>query len=154
MKSCLNPKLLGAIAVVAVGAYVLAPNAFVTALPFLLLALCPLMMGLMMRMMRSGGDSQTAAKEQTPTASPGSERNPAVSGLGKSAAQQDQPGTQLSLTTEADRLRARLADVEDKLASLDRAPLPTEGDEPPPPPPQPRSAAQPAHHGAAARSNS
>lgn len=154
MKSCLSPKLLGAIAVVAVGAYVLAPNAFVTALPFLLLALCPLMMGSMIWMMRSGGDSQAAAKEQTPTASPGSERSPAVSGLGESAAQQDQPGIQRSLISEADRLRARLADVEGKLASLGRAPLPTEGDQPPPLPPLPRSAAQPAHHDAAARSNS
>lgn len=145
MKSCLNPKLLGAIAVAAVGAYVLAPSAFVTALPFLLLALCPLMMGFMMWIMRSGSDSQAAAKEQTPTASPGSERNPTVSGLGELVAQEDQPGTPQSLTIEADRLRARLADVEGKLASLDSAPLPTEGDDAAAPPWRPpRGEARPA----------
>lgn len=145
MKSCLNPKLLGAIAVAAVGAYVLAPNAFVTALPFLLLALCPLMMGLMMWMMRSGGDSQAAAKEQTPTADPGSEQKPTVNRRGEPVAQETQPGTQQSLITEANRLRAQLADVEAKLASLDSAPVPTEGGEAAPPPRRsPRGEAQPA----------
>jgi hypothetical protein len=52
LKMCLNPKVIGALAIVGGLIFVFAPSLLVAALPLLLLAACPLsmlVMGLMMR---------------------------------------------------------------------------------------------------------
>lgn len=51
----LDKKALGALAVAAPGAYLVAPNLFGAALPLLIFAACPLSMLLMMRMMAGAG---------------------------------------------------------------------------------------------------
>jgi UPF0716 family protein affecting phage T7 exclusion len=48
LKMCLNPKVLAGIAVAGVAIYLVAPGLVAAALPFLLLAACPLSMLLMM----------------------------------------------------------------------------------------------------------
>ncbi|MGH2532800.1 MAG: heavy metal-binding domain-containing protein [Thermomicrobiales bacterium] len=65
---CFNKKVIGGLAIVALGVLVVAPNLFLTALPLLLVAACPLSMLLMGRAMMGGG--QRAAQNQQ-LASPG-----------------------------------------------------------------------------------
>ncbi|MEJ7871413.1 MAG: DUF2933 domain-containing protein [Rubrobacteraceae bacterium] len=67
LKMCLNWKVLAALAVLGAGMYAIAPNLAVAALPFLLLAICPLSMMFMMKGMQGmqgtgagGGDRATA----------------------------------------------------------------------------------------------
>lgn len=52
LKHCLNPKVIAALAVVALGVWVFAPGVFAAALPLLVFAICPLSMAAMMHMMR------------------------------------------------------------------------------------------------------
>ncbi len=52
LKKCLNPKVLAVLAIIGIGIALLAPKAWVTAIPLLLLAACPLSMVVMMVMMR------------------------------------------------------------------------------------------------------
>jgi amino acid transporter len=52
---CLNWKVIGALAAVGVGIYVVAPGVAAAAVPLLVLAVCPLSMLLMMRAMGSMG---------------------------------------------------------------------------------------------------
>lgn len=62
LKKCLNPKVLIGLASLAVGILVFAPKLFVTVLPLLLLAACPLSMVLMMAMMgghKGSGDQSS-----------------------------------------------------------------------------------------------
>lgn len=61
---CLNWKVLGGLAMVGLGLWVVAPNLVARALPLLLLAACPLSMLLMMRGMRHG--TQSDASSHTP----------------------------------------------------------------------------------------
>jgi hypothetical protein len=56
---CLNKKVIAGLAVVALGVYLFAPNLFGAALPLLILAVCPLSMLVMMRMM--SGSSEGAS---------------------------------------------------------------------------------------------
>lgn len=64
-KMCLNWKVLGGLAAVAVGVWLMAPNLLVSALPLLLFALCPLSMLLMMRAMQGehSGSEQRGGQE-------------------------------------------------------------------------------------------
>lgn len=56
LKMCLNWKVLAGLAVVGVGIYAVAPDLAVAALPFLVLAICPLSMLFMMKGMQGDGD--------------------------------------------------------------------------------------------------
>ena len=60
---CLNWKVAAALAVVAGGIYLLVPSAFAAALPLLIVALCPLSMLLMMRMMSGDGRTSCGADD-------------------------------------------------------------------------------------------
>ena len=57
LKMCLNWKVITALVAVGVGLFVFSPTLAVAALPFLLLALCPLAMLFMMRSMNNMGNS-------------------------------------------------------------------------------------------------
>lgn len=63
---CLNPKVLAALGVVAVGVWILAPGFVLAILPILLFAACPLSMIFMARNMRGDmaghADTQPAAR--------------------------------------------------------------------------------------------
>ena len=61
MGMCLNWKVLIGLAVVGVGIFIFAPQLALSALPFLLLALCPLSMLLMMGSMNNMNSSQEGA---------------------------------------------------------------------------------------------
>lgn len=61
LKMCLNWKVITGVAVVTAGLFVFAPSFAAAALPFLVLAICPLSMILMMTMMSSSkGESEDA----------------------------------------------------------------------------------------------
>lgn len=55
LKMCLNWKVLAGLTALGVGIYAVVPNLASAALPFLLLALCPLSMLLMMKVMQGDG---------------------------------------------------------------------------------------------------
>ena len=68
---CLNWKVLVGLGLVGVGIWAVAPNLFLAALPFLLLAACPLSMLLMMwgmkHVMQSGHNASTTSQSSLPT---------------------------------------------------------------------------------------
>lgn len=69
-KMCLNLKVMGGLAAAAVGIWVLAPQWFAAALPLLFLAICPLSMLVMMKMMMPGsGQKDEAPDGAVPAAS-------------------------------------------------------------------------------------
>lgn len=55
MKMCFNWKIAAGLGVAGLGMLVLVPNVFAAAVPFLILAACPLSMVVMMRAMSGGG---------------------------------------------------------------------------------------------------
>jgi hypothetical protein len=57
LKHCFNPKVLAALAAIAVAVFIFAPQAAIAVLPFLLIAACPLSMILMMKTMNGKGES-------------------------------------------------------------------------------------------------
>lgn len=61
LKCCLNPKVLGGVAVVGIGLFLFAPNLLAGGLPVLVALICPLSMLLMMRGMGSMGKGAQAA---------------------------------------------------------------------------------------------
>lgn len=63
---CLNWKVLAGLGAVSLGIFVFTPQLFAAALPFLLLALCPLSMLLMMGSMKSMDESRQNAAHSTP----------------------------------------------------------------------------------------
>ena len=72
---CLNKRVIGALVAVAAGAYMVAPNLLLSALPLLLLAACPLSMLFMGKAMGMGGQrasqsEQAAVQESGGTLSP------------------------------------------------------------------------------------
>lgn len=95
---CLNWKVAAALAVVAGGIYLLVPSVFAAALPLLVVALCPLSMLLMMRMMSGGGRTSCGAEDA------------------RGAAAKTQ--SQADLETELARLRADQAAIEDRLGAI------------------------------------
>ncbi|MGH2376545.1 MAG: DUF2933 domain-containing protein [bacterium] len=66
---CLNWKVIGGLALVAVGLWVFAPSLVARALPLLLFAACPLSMLFMMRGMK--GESQTGSQSGASCHTPG-----------------------------------------------------------------------------------
>lgn len=62
---CFNKKVIAGLAVVAVGVVVLAPNLLSRALPFLVLAACPLSMVFMMRGMGRMGAMQSDSDQKS-----------------------------------------------------------------------------------------
>jgi len=63
LRACLNWKVIGALLVVGVGVWAVAPKLLIGVLPILLIAVCPLSMMLMMRSMQ--GDHQGASARRT-----------------------------------------------------------------------------------------
>lgn len=58
---CINWRVLVGVGVIAAGLFAFAPNLAAAALPFLILAICPLSMLLMMTLMGNNGSQQSAA---------------------------------------------------------------------------------------------
>jgi UPF0716 family protein affecting phage T7 exclusion len=56
LKMCLHPKVLTGLVIVGVGVFLLAPGLLAGAVPFLLLAACPLSMLVMMKAMNRSPD--------------------------------------------------------------------------------------------------
>jgi hypothetical protein len=65
IKCCLNPKVIGGLAVVAAGVLIISPHAFGRALPLLLGLICPLsMVGMVVMMARGGKTGPPPADDQ------------------------------------------------------------------------------------------
>lgn len=71
---CLNWRVLGALAALGVGIWIVAPNLIATAAPLLLLAACPLSMWLMMRGMSGGQQRGSNDSRSTALVAPDSTR--------------------------------------------------------------------------------
>lgn len=103
---CLNWKVLAGLGAVGLGIFGFAPQLFAAALPFLLLALCPLSMLLMMGSMQGMNDSRQNAAPST-------------------------PGKNLSRSEQIAQLKTQQIALADQLAALERedaaAPLQAEG---------------------------
>jgi hypothetical protein len=63
LKMCLNWKVIAALAAVGVGFYAIAPDPALAALPFLLIAICPLSMMFMMRGMGNQDEGEQSPEE-------------------------------------------------------------------------------------------
>lgn len=100
MKMCLNWKVVGGLAAAGIGLFLVAPNMAAAALPFLVLAACPLSMLLMMGAMGGMRGGQCASEPQ------------AVGG---------QINTTPVASSDIDGFKARLAELEDEQAALARA---------------------------------
>lgn len=94
LKMCLNWKVIAGLAVVGAGIFALAPDLALAALPFLILAICPLSMLFMMKGMQ-GNEGEA-----------GDERTPQVAGV--------------SREEQISRLRAQQADLTDRIADQER----------------------------------
>lgn len=94
MKMCINWKVVGALALVGLAVFAVAPNLVGAALPLLVLAACPLSMLVMMRAMSRGGRCQTSSD-----AAAGQSRSDPTDGAAELA----------RLRAEVDQLRAERA---------------------------------------------
>lgn len=99
MRMCINKRVVIGLAAVAVGILVVAPQAFVAALPLLIVLVCPLSMMFMMRGM-SGG--QTC----------GARNSEAISAKGQSTnvSSPEDDAELIRLRAEVDQLRAGIRD--------------------------------------------
>lgn len=70
LKCCLNGKVVAGLAVMGIGLWALAPGLVSSALPLLVLAICPLSMLFMMRAMRGQQDSPAPREEPQPETAP------------------------------------------------------------------------------------
>lgn len=150
MKMCFNPKVLGGLAVVAVGLFVFAPEMALAALPVLLALACPLSMVGMALFMGKGMKGMGAAQStggaasytcpmhpQVQSATPGS-----CPACGMALVPGTAPAAGDAGTREERRrqLQAQLRETQDQreaiareIAALDEAPAPSQngrGDEP------------------------
>jgi hypothetical protein len=94
LKCCLNWKVIAGLAVGGAGIFAVAPDLALAALPFLILAICPLSMLFMMRAMQGNegeGDEKAASREAG-----------------------------VSREEEISRLRAQQAALTDRIADLER----------------------------------
>lgn len=73
LKSCLNPKVVVGLIAAGVAIYLVAPGFALAALPLLVLAVCPLSMFLMMRLMRSDASGHGGHAVTQSGATPGGE---------------------------------------------------------------------------------
>ena len=119
LRMCLNPRVIAALAAVAVGIYVLAPGLFAAALPLLVLAACPLSMLIMMRAMGGmggmGGAAETGSTYACPMHPAARSGEPGVCpscGMQlqptRSQANADQPSAPGAASTDALELQRRL----------------------------------------------
>lgn len=69
LKMCLHPKAIAAVVAVAAGVWFIAPQWFAAALPILFLAICPLSMVVMMKMMIPSDAAQAEAADGSSTES-------------------------------------------------------------------------------------
>lgn len=92
---CLDWKVLAGLGAVGLGIFVFTPQLFAAALPFLLLALCPLSMLLMMGSMQGMNDPRQNTAHST-------------------------PGKELSHSEKISQLKAQQTDLADQLAVLER----------------------------------
>jgi hypothetical protein len=77
LNMCLNWKVFAGLAAVGVGIYVVAPNLAAAALPFLILAICPLLMLLIMRSMQDvRSETQEEREEPQPAKNDREDRAP------------------------------------------------------------------------------
>lgn len=107
LKHCLNPKVIAALAAVAVGVWMFAPSAFAAALPLLIFAICPLSMVGMMYMMRGSGQGSGAN-----AGADGHTQAAAKESVNESGKQDDGRAVEL--------LRTRVAELESRLALKSR----------------------------------
>ena len=77
MKMCINWRIVGALSLVALAVFAVAPNLLGSALPILVLAACPLSMLLMMRAMRGGGRCESRSDAPAGDSQPESADSPA-----------------------------------------------------------------------------
>ena len=94
MKMCINWRIVGALSLVALAVFAVAPNLLGAALPLLVLAACPLSMLLMMRAMQGGGRCESRSD-----ATAGDSRSESADGSAGSA----------RLRAEIDQLRTERA---------------------------------------------
>ena len=103
-KMCLNWKVIGGLAAVAAAVYVVAPTAFAAALPLLVLAICPLSMILMMKLMNGDGGRQDGGEDAG---------QPAAAPVQRAATAEE-------LDADLRRLKARETAIADQLEALRR----------------------------------
>lgn len=70
LRACLNWKVIGALVLVGLGVWAVAPNLLVGVLPILLIAVCPLSMMLMMRGMQGEHGSHHRGADQETRVAP------------------------------------------------------------------------------------
>ena len=103
---CFNPKVLGGLALTAVAVFLVAPGAFSTALPLLVMAACPLSMVLMMRAMsggqRTSAGSHAGQEHQTDATGVGSSMSAADAELARLRAEVDQLKAEQAARSESD----------------------------------------------------
>ena len=99
MRMCINKRVVIGLAAVAAGILVVAPQAFVAALPLLIVLVCPLSMVFMMRGM--GGGQSCGAK--------GSE-SASEAGVSESASSPGDDAELIRLRAVVDQLRAEIRD--------------------------------------------
>lgn len=120
LKMCLNWKVLAALAAVAAGIYLWAPNLLAAALPLLILAVCPLSMILMMGMMTGGGKKDEGKDAGRDAATPAREGQPEPVGAARHSTAMSDPPRPEALRRELDSLRARQTAIADQLDAASR----------------------------------
>lgn len=103
---CLNPKVLGGLALTALAVFLVAPGLFSAVLPLLFLAACPLSMVLMMRGMSGGkcstGGSEAGQEHQTDASGDASSTSAAEAEIARLRAEVDQLKAEQAARSEAD----------------------------------------------------
>ncbi len=117
LKMCLNWRVMVALAATGVLIYVVAPNLVAAALPFLMLAICPLSMLFMMRSMGHGAGGGQCDGHGEPS--------PKTNAANLTREQQV-----AELKSELSEVQARQAAIADHLAALERDEVPAPNDSP------------------------
>lgn len=102
---CFNPKVLGGLALTAFAVFLVAPGAFSSVLPLLVMAACPLSMVLMMRAMSGGQNSSRgshAGEEHQTDATGGSSMPAAEAEIARLRAEVDQLKAEQAARSEVD----------------------------------------------------
>ncbi len=109
---CFNRKVIGGLVVVALGIYLVAPNAFASALPLLLVAACPLSM-LVMGKSIMGMGNKAAIRDHTPAA-------PGIAAASRSVEERQPTKGEIGHIEQVALLRAQLQRVVEQQATLAR----------------------------------
>ena len=103
---CLNPKVVGGLALTGLAVFLITPGAFSSVLPLLFVAACPLSMVLMMRAMSGGQCSSRGGhgdqEHQTDVTGVGSSMSAAEAEIARLRAEVDQLKAQKAARSEAD----------------------------------------------------